>query len=157
MSPKKRARRLSDLLEQAYHGNRGELIKKSRLTRGRISQMLIDGFGERAARELETQLSLPDGYFESDQLAPRPPAPLARAREPNHETPPGAVKDEEVDDLHAKAAQLKSAWLTLTQKDRNRIYREVIALSLQSRDPAPDPSGSPASPAGNNTNKQGTQ
>jgi hypothetical protein len=59
-----RRTRFIALLAGHYKGDRKRLIADSGLTHGRISQLLADGFGERAARELEVRLQLPHGYFD---------------------------------------------------------------------------------------------
>lgn len=65
-----RRARLHALLAGPYTGDRGRLIAASGLTHGRISQLLKDGFGERAARELESSLRLDPGYFDVGYITP---------------------------------------------------------------------------------------
>lgn len=53
-------------------GDREALIRKSGLTKGRISQLLDPGqqFGERAARSLAQNLGLPAEFFNTERTAP---------------------------------------------------------------------------------------
>lgn len=61
---KHRAELLAKLLKDRFNNDRNKLIDHAGLTKGRISQMLDEGFGERAARALEEKLELADRYFE---------------------------------------------------------------------------------------------
>lgn len=63
-----RKSRLAQLIAARYKGMRGDLIRESELTPGRITQLLNpnEPFGERAARELERKLGLPDLWFDKE-------------------------------------------------------------------------------------------
>ena len=63
--------KLSLLLAERFHGDRGEFLKQTGLTKGRLSQLLDPDvpFGETAARNLEQRLELDPGYF--DQMDAR--------------------------------------------------------------------------------------
>lgn len=73
-----RKSRLALLINERYKGVRGDLIKESGLSAGRITQLLDakEPFGERAARELERKLDLPERWFDQSlsntEPAPRP-------------------------------------------------------------------------------------
>lgn len=74
-----RRARLATLLATRYKGDRATLIRESGLTKGRISQLLSsDPFGERAARELELRLGLPDRWLDQESTNVEP-APSIRA------------------------------------------------------------------------------
>jgi hypothetical protein len=62
-----RKQKLRDLLERVYKGERGRFLKESRLSKGRVTQLLDpkEPFGDVAARNLEGRLKLPVGYFDS--------------------------------------------------------------------------------------------
>lgn len=72
----RRRQRLRQYLAERLRNDRGALIQKSGLTKGRIAQLLDDRqpFGERAAQDLARRLSLPVDYFDSPA---RDPAALA--------------------------------------------------------------------------------
>lgn len=59
--------RLRALLKTRFSDDRGKLMEASRLSKGRISQLLDeDGvFGDNAARNLEERLQLDPGYFDT--------------------------------------------------------------------------------------------
>ena len=61
-----RRSKLRHLLEVVFKGDRGALLKKSGLTKGRLSQLLDpnEPFGDVAARNLAERLELPPGYFD---------------------------------------------------------------------------------------------
>lgn len=61
-----RRSKLRHLLEVQFKGDRGAFLKKSGLTKGRLSQLLDpeEPFGDVAARNLAERLSLPPGYFD---------------------------------------------------------------------------------------------
>jgi hypothetical protein len=73
MNPTIRRRALEHCLAVKFKGERSALIARSGVTEGRISQMLADGFGERAARKLESALGLKEGYFEQEHDRASPP------------------------------------------------------------------------------------
>lgn len=62
-----RRQKLRALIADRFGGNRGEFLKASGLTKGRLSQLLKAGepFGDTAARNLEDRLHLEPGYFDS--------------------------------------------------------------------------------------------
>ena len=67
-----RRHKLRLLLEDRFKGDRGEFLKVTGLTKGRLSQLLDPDqpFGDTAARNLEERLSgeplrLPPGYFDT--------------------------------------------------------------------------------------------
>jgi len=79
MNDAHRRRRFSAYLSGPLKGDRALLIRKTGLTKGRISQLLDTDlpFGERAAARLAERLGLPEDYFEHE--APPPPtAPAGR-------------------------------------------------------------------------------
>ena len=61
-----RRSKLRHLLEVQFKGDRGAFLKKSGLTKGRLSQLLDpqEPFGDVAARNLAARLELPAGYFD---------------------------------------------------------------------------------------------
>lgn len=65
-----RKRRMARLIQTRYNGDRGPLINESGLSKGRISQLLDpeQTFGERAARELERKLGLPERWFDYHEV-----------------------------------------------------------------------------------------
>ena len=75
-----RKRRLADLIQGRYKGDRALLISESGLSGGRISQLLDpkEVFGERAARKLEKKLGLPERWLEVEQFTNTEPAPEIR-------------------------------------------------------------------------------
>lgn len=62
-----RRHKLRALLEHQLKGDRGAFLKKSGLTKGRLTQLLdpSEPFGDVAARNLEVRLSLDPGYFDA--------------------------------------------------------------------------------------------
>jgi hypothetical protein len=62
-----RRHRLSQLLQGAFRGDRAALLRRSGLSKGRLSQLLdpAQPFGERAARQLEKRLRLEPGHLDS--------------------------------------------------------------------------------------------
>ena len=62
-----RKHKLRLLLAERYKNVRGDLLKKSGLSKGRLSQLLAPGepFGDNAARNLEERLHLEPGYFDA--------------------------------------------------------------------------------------------
>jgi len=60
-----RRSKLRHLLDVRFKGDRGAFLKKSGLTKGRLSQLLDpnEPFGDVAARNLAQRLELPPGYF----------------------------------------------------------------------------------------------
>lgn len=62
-----RRQKLRALIADKFGDNRGEFLKASGLTKGRLSQLLKPGepFGDTAARNLEERLSLDPGYFDA--------------------------------------------------------------------------------------------
>jgi len=61
-----RRSKLKHLLEIVFKGDRGVFLKKSGLSKGRLSQLLDpnEPFGDVAARNLAERLELPPGYFD---------------------------------------------------------------------------------------------
>jgi hypothetical protein len=61
-----RRSKLRHLLEITFKGDRGLFLKKSGLSKGRLSQLLDpnEPFGDVAARNLADRLELPNGYFD---------------------------------------------------------------------------------------------
>jgi hypothetical protein len=59
--------KLRTLLSDHYKGNRGQFLKDTGLTAGRLSQLLdpAEPFGDTAARNLEQRLHLEPGYFDA--------------------------------------------------------------------------------------------
>jgi hypothetical protein len=62
-----RRSKLRHLLEVDFRGDRGAFLNKSKLSKGRLSQLLDpnEPFGDTAARNLETRLQLEPGYFDA--------------------------------------------------------------------------------------------
>ena len=61
-----RRQKLQLLLRDRFHSDRGAFLKESKLTKGRLTQLLDPDqpFGEVAARNLEDRLTLEPGYFD---------------------------------------------------------------------------------------------
>lgn len=61
-----RRSKLRHLLDVQFKGDRGAFLKKSGLTKGRLSQLLDpkEPFGDVAARNLAERLGLAPGYFD---------------------------------------------------------------------------------------------
>ena len=61
-----RRSKLLHLLETTFKGDRGAFLKKSNLSKGRLSQLLDpeQPFGDVAAKNLAERLELPPGYFD---------------------------------------------------------------------------------------------
>jgi hypothetical protein len=62
-----RRHKLRSLLEDRFKGDRGEFLKVTGLSKGRLTQLLdpAEPFGDTAARNLETRLELPAGFFDT--------------------------------------------------------------------------------------------
>lgn len=62
-----RRRKLQLLIAVQFKSARGAFLKKSGLSKGRLSQLLDSGlpFGDNAARNLEARLELAPGYFDA--------------------------------------------------------------------------------------------
>ena len=62
-----RRSKLRHLLDVVFKGDREAFLQKTKLTKGRLSQLLDprEPFGDVAARNLAARLHLPPGYFES--------------------------------------------------------------------------------------------
>lgn len=62
-----RRSKLRHLLDVQFKGDRGLFLKRSGLTKGRLSQLLDpnEPFGDVAARNLAERLQLPAGYFDT--------------------------------------------------------------------------------------------
>lgn len=62
-----RRQKLRLLISDRYKGDRGAFLKDADITKGRLSQLLDPElpFGDVAARNLETRLELPPGYFDA--------------------------------------------------------------------------------------------
>lgn len=62
-----RRHKLRSLLEDRFKGDRGEFLKVSGLSKGRLTQLLdpAEPFGDIAARNLETRLDLDPGFFDT--------------------------------------------------------------------------------------------
>lgn len=75
-----RRRRLVQLLATRYKGDRAQLILDSKLSKGRISQLLDEKqpFGERSARDLEQKLGLPDRWLDAEDVSNTEPAQAVR-------------------------------------------------------------------------------
>lgn len=75
-----RRSRLVELLRTRYNGERADLIRESGLSKGRIAQLLDPNqtFGERAARELERRLQLPDRWLDQTPISNTEAAPAVQ-------------------------------------------------------------------------------
>jgi len=62
-----RRQKLRLLITDRYKGDRGAFLKEADITKGRLSQLLDPAlpFGDVAARNLESRLSLEPGYFDA--------------------------------------------------------------------------------------------
>lgn len=62
-----RRQKLLTLIADRFHGKRGEFLKASGLSAGRLTQLLdpAEPFGDVAARNLEERLRLDPGYFDA--------------------------------------------------------------------------------------------
>lgn len=62
-----RKRRLRDLIDRQFKGDRGKFLSASGITKGRLSQLLAEDepFGDVAARNMEERLRLEPGYFDT--------------------------------------------------------------------------------------------
>lgn len=118
---------LARYLEQTLNGNRGALIRNSGLTKGRVSQMLISGFGDRAARDIEQRLQLPMGYFDQAELAAVPTTPTSDM--------PTATPIDLAAALQRDVADLVNAWLALPEFERVRTKQDIERTALRYRAP----------------------
>lgn len=59
--------KLRTLINSRFHGDRGEFLKASGLSKGRLTQLLDPAkpFGDNAAKNLADRLGLPEGYFDT--------------------------------------------------------------------------------------------
>lgn len=130
-----RARALAHFMRVKLNDERQTLIARTGLSKGRITQLLKDGFGERAARSLEKKLHLPRHTLDTDPDGLPEPAPQAQAAIGVTTTQQPEVV---VMDLQRQAAELVRAWLSLDEKDRNTFKRELEAKALQHHDPVLD-------------------
>lgn len=75
-----RKARLAKLIASRYKGDRAQLITESGLSGGRISQLLDpkEVFGERAARNLERKLGLPERWLDVEEVTNTEPGPAIR-------------------------------------------------------------------------------
>jgi hypothetical protein len=55
---------LTHLLNQSYGGDRSRFMQAAEITKGRMSQMLKDGFQDTTAKRLVEKLKLQPGYFD---------------------------------------------------------------------------------------------
>jgi hypothetical protein len=99
-------------LREACGGDRAALIERSGLTKGRISQMLAEGFGERAGRDLAQRLGLPAEFFDRAHAAPSAPA--------------GTVRD-------AGEASVLRRWRGLTADQRGEVLDHMDELLARNR------------------------
>lgn len=82
-----RKRRLRELLDKRFKGDRAAFMKSAELTKGRVAQLLDkdEPFGDVAAQRLQEKLGLPKGYFDNPQdpetLAGAPSAASLRLTE----------------------------------------------------------------------------
>lgn len=62
-----RRQKLQELLSRQFKGDRGAFLKASKLSKGRLTQLLDPSqpFGDVAARNLEDRLQLDPGYFDT--------------------------------------------------------------------------------------------
>lgn len=137
MSPDERAKALAHYIADALRGDRGEFIRRAKVSKGRVTQYLQEGFGERAARALERKLHLARGTLDH---APRAGSEdeIAQKSAGSADREPIPTVEEMAMDVQRQIAELVRAWLSLDEADRNRFKRELEAKSLQHRDPARD-------------------
>lgn len=66
MNTEHRRERLKTLIAKRFAGDRGAFLTKTRLSKGRLTQLLdpAETFGERAARALEKKIGLPPMWFD---------------------------------------------------------------------------------------------
>jgi SOS-response transcriptional repressor LexA len=79
-----RKKRLAQLIRTRYKGNRTAFIDEAGISKGRVTQLLKpeDSFGERAARELERKLNLPERWLDLDDVENTEPAPAVTGSVP---------------------------------------------------------------------------
>lgn len=106
---------LRDYLRVHLHGDRGRLIQRAGLSKGRITQLLDDAepFGERAAQALARRLRLNERFFEGQ------PAEARGSEVPV--VPPGFDAA-----LHAK-------WQLLIPEQREEIMGRIDVMARQNR------------------------
>lgn len=125
MTPKIRRQALQHYLATKLGGDRSKLMKRAGISEGRVSQILSDGFGERAARQYELSLGLPAGYFEKEEAkegAPvREPAPIYNTPEEPHV------------DLNKQAADLVKNWFDLDAADRAQFAADIAIAATKVR------------------------
>jgi hypothetical protein len=114
MTSGRRQRFLTYFNDGPLKGNREALIRRTGLTKGRISQLFDEKqpFGERAAMALAEKLGLPAAYFERDQAV--------------HD-----LADEPT--LSADELQLLQDMRELLPEDRERVAEEVRSRAEQMR------------------------
>lgn len=122
MTNSRRTRFLRYFNEGPLKGSREALIRRTGLTKGRISQLFDEAepFGERAASGLAEKLGLPPDYFERDQ--------------PNHVYPlVASVPGGQVLALSADEHRLLRDMRDLLPEDLERIMDEIHTKAEQMR------------------------
>lgn len=116
-----RKHRLAKLIATRYKGERAELINESGLSKGRISQLLDPSvpFGERAARELERKLNLPERWLDQYEPSNVEPAPEVRGGVPLISWIQAGEWNEASDPFHPGEAE---AWIPSIKPHSDRAF-----------------------------------
>ncbi len=109
---------LNHLLAKKYKGERADLMRDAGITKGRLSQLLSDGFGDTAAKRLVSKLGLPGDYFD------RP------------------IPHDDGDILSSEALQIAKQYEGMGEAERKR-FRWLLMLTKNGIDPTHIPPAPP--------------
>ncbi|QIM51600.1 hypothetical protein [Hydrogenophaga crocea] len=109
---------LKHLLRTRFNNERSDLIRAAGITKGRLSQLLADGFGDTSAKRLVESLGLPANYFD------RP------------------IPHEEGDSLSEEALQIARQFEKMDEAERKR-FRWFMILARNGIDPTHIPPAPP--------------